>query len=284
MGYTLRLHLGDRGEREKTDKERRQDNNMPGKDALTALANEIKALDKGVKKLEKFAKQIGTDRDSRKTRKKLTEAHVDCITRAKQLQKRFRELAEDADPRISKLKRDFSTILKTLEKTYDECSTKMRERSLSRSFSTGGEVNLEFGTSASEDARGQQQQQQQRQAQVQQQSQVQQTAVNGTLEVEMAIAKEEAEEIKNIERDLLAVRDIFQDISVLVQDQGEHIDIIEENVNVTADNVQKGMKDLEVANELQQKARKKKCIVAAAFLIILLLITGGTLLAVLNNS
>ena len=255
--------------------ERRQIYIMPGKDALTALANEIKALDKGVKKLEKFAKQIGTDRDSRKTRKKLTEAHVDCITRAKQLQKRFRELAEDADPRVSKLKRDFSTILKTLEKTYDECSTKMRERSLSRSSSTGGEVNLEFGTSASEDARGQQQQQQQ--AQVQQQSQVQQTAVNGTLEVEMAIAKEEADEIKNIERDLLAVRDIFQDISVLVQDQGEHIDIIEENVNVTADNVQKGMKDLEVANELQQKARKKKCIVAAAFLIILLLITGGTL-------
>ena len=69
-----------------------------------------------------------------------------------------------------------------------------------------------------------------------------------------------------------------------MQDQGEHIDIIEENVNVTADNVQKGMKDLEVANELQQKARKKKCIVAAAFLIILLLITGGTLLAVSNNS
>ena len=84
---------------------------MPGKDALTALANEIKALDKGVKKLEKFAKQIGTDRDSRKTRKKLTEAHVDCITRAKQLQKRFRELAEDADPRISMLLRDFSIFL-----------------------------------------------------------------------------------------------------------------------------------------------------------------------------
>ena len=77
-----------------------QDNNMPGKDALTALANEIKALDKGVKKLEKFAKKIGTDRDSRKTRKKLTEAHVDCITRAKQLQKRFRELAEDADTMV----------------------------------------------------------------------------------------------------------------------------------------------------------------------------------------
>ncbi|KAF9595913.1 hypothetical protein IFM89_006194 [Coptis chinensis] len=78
--------------------------------------------------------------------------------------------------------------------------------------------------------------------------------------------------VKEIERSLQELHQVFLDISVLVQAQGEQLDDIESQVGRAHSFVQGGTKQLQIAKKHQRNSRKWTCYAIILLLIILLIV------------
>ncbi|KAG0554724.1 hypothetical protein KC19_12G114000 [Ceratodon purpureus] len=83
--------------------------------------------------------------------------------------------------------------------------------------------------------------------------------------------QERHDSVKEIEKNLLELHQIFMDMAVLVEAQGEQLNNIEAQVNRSASYVERGTTHLRVAKSHQRSKRKWTCI-AIILLIILLII------------
>ncbi|XP_057295038.1 syntaxin-like isoform X2 [Hydractinia symbiolongicarpus] len=79
-------------------------------------------------------------------------------------------------------------------------------------------------------------------------------------------------DIMKLEDSIKQLHEIFTDMAILVQSQGEMIDHIETNVEQAAEYVQRAVVDTKKAVRYQSKARRKKIIVLAIVLIVLAII------------
>lgn len=79
--------------------------------------------------------------------------------------------------------------------------------------------------------------------------------------------QERHDAVQAIEKNLMALHQVFLDMSVLVESQGEQLDNIESHVERASSYVRGGTRHLEVAKKLQRNSRKWYC-----FAILLLLI------------
>lgn len=77
---------------------------------------------------------------------------------------------------------------------------------------------------------------------------------------------------KEIERSLLELHQVFLDMAVMVEAQGEQMDNIEHHVINASNYVQDGNKNLKKAKDYQRGSRKCMCIGIIALLVIILLI------------
>jgi syntaxin 1B/2/3 len=84
--------------------------------------------------------------------------------------------------------------------------------------------------------------------------------------------QERHDTVKEIETKLLELQQIFLDLSVLVQSQGEILDNIETQVAGAAEHVQNGTNLLQKAKILQKNTRKWTCIAIIILLIIILVV------------
>lgn len=83
---------------------------------------------------------------------------------------------------------------------------------------------------------------------------------------------ERAEEIKQLERNVLEINEMFRDLAGMVQEQGVIIDTIETNTAVAAVYTEEGVKEIDKAAELQKKSRKKiiwVLVLAVIFLVVI---------------
>ena len=85
-----------------------------------------------------------------------------------------------------------------------------------------------------------------------------QAVIEGELEVNEALIAEREEAMREINKQLMEVREIFSDLAVMIDDQNEGIETIANNVDSSHDAAARGLKELEKANELQ----RGRCIVA----------------------
>jgi len=83
-----------------------------------------------------------------------------------------------------------------------------------------------------------------------------------------SLIREREEGIKDIEKTVKEVHEIFVDLSNLVSEQGEMIDNIESNVETSVDQTSKGVEELRAASKYQRSARTKMCILALILVII----------------
>jgi len=97
-----------------------------------------------------------------------------------------------------------------------------------------------------------------------------------------AQAKDALNYIENRHRDILRLEQsikelhqLFVDMAILVEAQGEMIDQIEYNVSQSVAYTQDAVKNLRSANKLQKKSRKKMCCIVCVLIIVLFLIGGG---------
>lgn len=81
-------------------------------------------------------------------------------------------------------------------------------------------------------------------------------------------------DIMKLEKSIREIHQMFLDMAVLVESQGELIDRIEYNVQNAADFVDSGKTNLNTAIKYRDKARKKKIILGIIALVLLIIIIG----------
>lgn len=68
---------------------------------------------------------------------------------------------------------------------------------------------------------------------------------------------ERAEEVRQLERSVMEINEMFRDLAGMVQEQGVIIDTIESNTAEAAIYTEEGVKEIDKAADLQKKSRKK---------------------------
>jgi len=119
------------------------------------------------------------------------------------------------------------------------------------------------GAGGSVDYAAQQQQQQQQQ---QHEEHLAQMAANE------AIIAEREQGIGHLARSVQEVADIYQDLALLVQEQGTQIDNIQTNIEAAAAQTEKGVAELHRANRSQKKARSRMCIIALCIMAVMVVL------------
>jgi len=74
--------------------------------------------------------------------------------------------------------------------------------------------------------------------------------------------------IKEIEKTVLEVNDIFRDLSNIVAEQGVMIDSIESNIEASSHATFKGVEEISKASKYQKSSRTKLCCLAFILLIV----------------
>ncbi|XP_048327369.1 syntaxin-132-like isoform X1 [Ziziphus jujuba] len=89
--------------------------------------------------------------------------------------------------------------------------------------------------------------------------------------------QERHDAVKEIEKKLLDLHQIYLDMAVLVEAQGEILDNIETQVTNAVDHVQRGNTALQNAKKLQKNSRKWMCIAIIILLLIVAIVVVGVL-------
>ncbi|KAL7225828.1 hypothetical protein ACSBR1_021061 [Camellia fascicularis] len=93
----------------------------------------------------------------------------------------------------------------------------------------------------------------------------------------LAEIQERHDAVRDVERKLLELQQIFLDMAVLVDAQGDMLDNIESHVSSAVDHVQSGNTVLQKAKKLQRNSRKWTCIAIMILLIIVVVVVVGVL-------
>jgi len=93
--------------------------------------------------------------------------------------------------------------------------------------------------------------------------------------------QEKHKDILKLEQSIQELHQLFVDLSILVEAQGELLDSIEYSVGQSLNYTKTGVEELEKANKYAKKARKKMCCLIVIVLIIMVvmlgpMLTGGT--------
>jgi len=82
-------------------------------------------------------------------------------------------------------------------------------------------------------------------------------------------------EIKRLEQSILELNGLFLDMAIMVEEQGNLLDIIENDVHISVVNTEVGKNNLKHALHSVKKSRKKTCILIVILLVILFVLAGG---------
>lgn len=105
-----------------------------------------------------------------------------------------------------------------------------------------------------------------------QEQQQQQALIDNELEYRQAIIEERDEGIEAIQHSIGEVNEIFQDLAVLIDQQGGQIDDIENNIVATAVRTQQANEELIKAERHQRAGRTRLCVVMSVLLIAVIII------------
>jgi t-SNARE complex subunit (syntaxin) len=90
--------------------------------------------------------------------------------------------------------------------------------------------------------------------------------------------QEKHKDIQRLESSIQELHQLFVDLSVLVESQGELLDQIEYSVSQSLSYTKTGVQELEKANEYAAKSRKKMCILLVFFLVVIMFVVVPTFL------
>ncbi|OAY41920.1 syntaxin-132 [Manihot esculenta] len=99
----------------------------------------------------------------------------------------------------------------------------------------------------------------------------------------LAEIQERHDAVRDLEKKLLDLQQIFLDMAVLVDAQGEMLDNIESQVSSAVDHVQSGNTALQKAKKLQRNSRKWMCIAIIILLLIVVIIVVAVIKPWSNN-
>jgi t-SNARE complex subunit (syntaxin) len=243
-----------------------------------AVSNNIQQLSNNVSQLKQLVNQIGTSKDSVELREKLNSLIQTTRTLSKDTAQDFKLLDYEKAPTQEernkkkllqqKLMKDFQTWLQKYQEISKMAAEKERSSPLPKktfsyssipisepTISSGDKLILSTNDNIAEKN---------------------QTLLNlkelQTIEEESvfqnAIIAEREEGIKQIEKTVLEVNEIFRDVANLVQEQGQMIDNIESNIEVSVSDVSQGVEEIKKASDYQKRSRTKLCCLTLLVIII----------------
>ena len=111
-------------------------------------------------------------------------------------------------------------------------------------------------------------------AQQQQQQQQEQVRLASQDEVDFqeSLIIERESEIRNIEQSVGELNELFRDVAHIVREQGENLDVIENNVQNTVTDTRQADLELRSANRYQKQARGKACCLLLIMAVVLTII------------
>lgn len=221
--------------------------------------------------LEKANRTIGTPKDNQTLRDKVhdiqTGTNQRISTTSKDLQ-RLTVVVRRGDKQqklqVEKLTSDFTHVVQMYSKSQQVIAAKMKQILLVNAAQQQDDMQRDligFGDSGT--ASQQQQEQQLRQQQVQR-----------DLQFEQDMLLEREQRVRQIEADVLDVRQIMQELSSITNQQSEVIDTIENTIEYTVSNVESGHTELAKAAEYQNRYRRKVMILLLIAVILGVIITG----------
>lgn len=225
--------------------------------------------------LEKANRTIGTPKDNQTLRDKVhdiqTGTNQRISTTSKDLQ-RLTVVVRRGDKQqklqVEKLTSDFTHVVQMYSKSQQVIAAKMKQILLVNA-SQQDDMHRDLigfgdgGSAASGASQQQQQEQHLRQQQVQR-----------DLQFEQDMLLEREQRVRQIEADVLDVRQIMQELSSITNQQSEVIDTIENTIEHTVTNVESGHTELAKAAEYQNRYRRKVMILLLIAVILGMIITG----------
>jgi len=227
---------------------------------------------------------LGTGKDTRELRTKLHDQREKLGVMARDASLAVKRLAqavtsamdvEDEDKaahvaKHQKLVKDFHAVLKDFQKAQRMCAE--RESTF---LPQKGKKQASYGTMDEEQAAasGDGEYQMETQVLMQERGRSDFTQIDGELEYNNALIEERERGILEIQQQIGEVNEIFQDLAVLVNEQGSMIDDIEANIVSTAVRTKDAQKELTKADKSQRAARNRLiCIVIAVLVALIVLI------------
>ena len=233
-----------------------------------------------VSSFKRLVDALGTGKDTRELRGKLNTQRESIGGMAKEASLAVKRLASGGrsdDQKAQKLVRDFHGVLKEFQKAQRLCAEReatFAPRTPSGSRGTYGAYDEEMNREAVGHSDSEQQSLLQATGGGRRQELVRD---EGEMEFNNALIEEREQGILEIQQQIGEVNEIFQDLAVLVNEQGQMIDDIEANIVSTAVRTKDAQRELTKADKSQKAARNKMiCVavavaVALAFLVLFLL-------------
>ncbi|PRW59489.1 syntaxin [Chlorella sorokiniana] len=215
--------------------------------------------------------RLGTAQDTTELRRRIAEGSA----RFKGLAQEFRAAAARHPARDSsaaqKLLRDFQGLLRSSERLMESAKAK-EAASLPRPAGAAAAAAAAQQQELSEAARADAE----RRALLEEQRKQELLSVENSLQFNEAVIEERDQAIVEITGQIGEVHQIFQDLAVLVVDQGEMLDDIESNITRAAERTADASVQISRAERSQRSARSKWC-----FLLVITMIVVGLLMLII---
>jgi len=219
--------------------------------SIAEVTESINKLNKDVSSFRQLTDQIGSKKDTSKSREQLRDLRENIKESAKQIKNQLQKANEDRGNRqkVDQLSKTFTQILTLYDQTSKTSIQKEREFVV--------QMESRRDSSPIEMPRGQQKQEQ---------------VDFKELNVDDELIKEYNTDIKALENDLVELQAVFNDVGLLVESQGQMLDNVEHNVANADNNVSDGRRKLSDAMRLATSARWKIALIVVLCIVILVII------------
>eukprot|EP01025_Chloroclados_australasicus_P053754 TRINITY_DN6352_c0_g1_i1.p1 TRINITY_DN6352_c0_g1~~TRINITY_DN6352_c0_g1_i1.p1 ORF type:complete len:278 (-),score=41.98 TRINITY_DN6352_c0_g1_i1:434-1267(-) len=230
-----------------------------------------------VNQFRQLVSKLGSARDTVDFRKRINNLQGDLTERAHKIGNNLIDLknfSKTAGPmerhEVDKLIGETQDQLQRFKSVQQECKRAM-ERSLPSTGRTPDSAG-DQGIIGQQMMPLQSQQQQLQEQQHQQQAQTQQEMdplLQSQITFHEELIQERDQGIREINNQIAEVNDIFQDLAVLVTDQGETVEVIDNNMTNVGESVERGRRELVVAQRHQKGATKRMwCLFVIALVVL----------------
>jgi len=229
---------------------------------------------------KRMVDSLGTGKDTKELRAKLNAARENIGGMAREAASHVKRLASDGHPddtKAQKLVRDFHSVLKEFQRAQRQCAEREQTFLPQRPSGKSGHgygANDDYETDREAYGASDSEQQSLLMATSKRPGRQDLVRDEGEMEFNNALIEEREHGILEIQQQIGEVNEIFQDLAVLVNEQGTMIDDIEANIVSTAVRTKDAQRELTKADKSQKAARNKMvclAVVVAAVLTVLIL-------------
>lgn len=239
-------------------------------DVWNKVADNLNRLNTITQQLTRLDKDLGSGEEDnsqlRNDMKRLRDEGQDIIKKTKPLLTQPYDRSQRA--KHDKLQNQLTELSTQFEKAAKVTINKEMEKRLSLITPSGSNKNP-FDSSSSG---GQRQQQQQQQTQIQQQ-----------VNVDKLLLDERNKEIKELEKELTELSEVFVDVMTLTKEQGEDLHVVSGNATGASQQVEAGIPELKQANKYACQYRTRMLILAIIIMVVIAIIIIIAVVVSQNN-